>query len=87
MTRPAAMAGTAQGLFPAGRDQPGHAGGHRDQVAVGQPLGGGGCVSPTPREQPFMPHTVRCSIGWNGIGRDSMAACPRIRIGRWSGST
>ena len=35
MTGSAAMAATAQGLSPAGRDQPG-------QVAAGQPLGAGG---------------------------------------------
>jgi hypothetical protein len=34
-----------------------------------------------------MPHTDRCGIGRIGICRDSMAVCPRIRIGRWSRST
>jgi len=33
-----------------------------------------------------LPHTVRYGIAFIGIGRDSMAGCPRIRIGRWSES-
>jgi hypothetical protein len=44
MTRPAAMAGTVQGLFPGGRDHPGRADGRRDQVAAGQRPGRGGYV-------------------------------------------
>jgi hypothetical protein len=33
-----------------------------------------------------MPHTDRCSIEWIGTRSDSVAVCPRIRIGRWRGS-